>query len=273
MRFLWRGLAASLVCMAFAAPARAQSGLAQQAATPQLVQPPADSWRVALDAGMLLGPAYLGSNTYKGTILVTPDLRYGDNRAFISFRDGVGATLYRDGGFSLGPVARLRLGRDQDDNAALAGMGNIDLTAELGVFMAYRDGPWRVNGEVRQGLGGHRGQVADLRLDRVWMLRPDVFLTAGPRLAWGSTNFAETYFGVDSQQSQASGYRQFAPSNYWFAGVSASASWAFADRWGVTAFGEVGQIFGPAADSPLVNGPGSPTQAVAGLAVRWRLTP
>lgn len=274
MRFVGRGVAALALGLAMTAPAMAQTGLAPQAATPQLVTPPADQgWRFAVDAGYLLGPVYPGSDSYRGVPLLTPDIRYGQNTFFANFRDGVGFTAFRAGGFSTGPLVRVRLGRDQDANKALQGMGDIDASAEAGVFLNYNEGPWRMNAELRAGFGGHSGLLVDLRADRVFMVRPDLFLSAGPRLSWGSKDFAETYFGVDASQASRTGYAQFSPDNYWFAAVGASASYRINDRWGVTAFGEIGQIFGPAADSPLVEGRGSATQGVVGLAVRYRFSP
>jgi len=254
-----------------AAPALAQSGLAPQAA-PALGQPRGDTWRVNLGAGMLFAPDYPGSNDWRVTPVLAPEVRSPGDRFFLSFRDGLGANLLRDGGFTAGLVLRPRFGRDQDDNDALRGMGDIRLAGEGGAFLSWGDQDWLLRGEVRQGFGGHSGVLADARLDRIVRLRPDLIFSAGPRLTWGSGDFAETWFGVDADQSRRSGYQRFTPKDYWFAGVAAGATWVASDRWAVIAFGEVGRILGDSADSPLVDR-GSATQGVFGLTAVYRFQP
>ncbi len=252
-------------------PALAQSGLAPQAA-PALGQPGLDTWRVNIGAGALFAPDYPGSNDWRVTPVVAPEIRSPGDRFFLSFRDGLGTTLLRDGGFSAGLVLRPRFGRDQDDNDALRGMGDIRLAGEGGAFLAWGDRDWLVRGEVRQGFGGHSGVLADARLDRIFRPRPDLIVSAGPRLTWGSGDFAETWFGVDADQSRRSGYQRFTPKDYWFAGVAAGATWLLADRWALIGFAEVGRILGDSADSPLVDR-GSATQGIVGLTAVYRFQP
>ncbi|WP_198376603.1 MipA/OmpV family protein [Neoroseomonas rubea] len=270
MRRLIAGLAALLPCI-LAAPAVAQTNLAPQAA-PAVGAPGFDRWRVAIGAGMLFSPDYLGSNDWRVTPVVAPEIRAPFDTFFLSFRDGLGVTLLREGPVQAGLVLRPRFGRDQDDNDALRGMGDIRLAGEAGGFISYSDGTWLIRGEARQGFGGHSGALAEARLDRVFRVHERVILSAGPRLSWGSRGFAETFFGVDDGQSARSGYAVFRPRDYWFAAVAAGATWLVADRWTVIAFGEVGQILGQSADSPLVER-GSATQGIVGLTLAYRFFP
>lgn len=257
--------------LAIASPSAAQTDLAPQALPPAPV--PAGDWQVFIGAGALISPDYLGSDSHGLSPLVSPDIRWREDTLFLSLRDGLGATLLRQGNVYLGAVLRPRFGRDQDDNAALRGMGDIRPAGEGGLFLRYADLSWRGTLEVRQGFGGHSGLVADARLDRVLRLRPDLILSVGPRLSWGSDDFAQTYFGVDAEQARRSGYQRFAPQDYWFAGVAASLTWVLDDRWSVTAFSEVGRVLGDAADSPLVDGRGSAAQTLFGLTLGWKLLP
>jgi outer membrane protein len=271
MTLMLRPLLAVLLALAPALPALAQTGLAPQAA-PALGAPGLDRWRVGLGAGVLYSPDYLGSNDWRAIPLIAPEIRAPFDRAYLSFRDGLGATVLREGPFSLGLVLRPRFGRDQDDNEALQGMGDIGISGEGGAYLSYSDREWLIRGEVRQGFGGFSGLVADARLDRVFRPRQDLILSAGPRLSWGGSGFAETFFGVDPSQSQRSGYPVFKPNDYWFAAVAGGATFVVNERWSVIAFGEVGRILGQSADSPLVER-GSPTQGVVGLTVAYRFMP
>ncbi|WP_137181358.1 MipA/OmpV family protein [Roseomonas sp. AR75] len=270
MNRLLRGLAALLPCL-LAAPALAQTGLAPQAA-PAFGQPQQDRWRVGLGVGALFSPDYLGSNDFIVRPLASPDIRSPNDTFFLSFRDGLGTTLLRDGGFSAGLVLKPRFGRDQDDNPALAGMGDIGISGEGGAFVSYGTREWLARGEVRQAFGGYSGVVAEARLDRIFRPRQDLILSAGPRLSWGNSGFAEAWFGVDPSQSQTSGYAVFTPNDYWFAALAGGATYVINDRWALIAFGEVGRILGDSADSPLVQR-GSATQGVVGLTVAYRFWP
>lgn len=270
MRHLLRAAAAALPCL-LGAPALAQTGLAPQAA-PAIGAPGFDRWRVGLGAGVLYSPDYLGASQWRTFPLIAPEVRSPFDTFYISFRDGVGLTLFRDGAVSAGAVGRWRFGRDQDDSTSLAGMGDIRPSGEAGGFLRYSDGTWLAGAELRYGFGGFAGLVADARLDRVFRVADGLILSAGPRLSWGGSGFSETYFGVTPDQSARSGYQVFKPSNYWFAAAAGGATWTFAERWSLIAFGEVGQILGPAADSPLVER-GSPTQAIVGLSIAYRFLP
>jgi outer membrane scaffolding protein for murein synthesis (MipA/OmpV family) len=271
MRRFLCAMAALLPCLATAAPAAAQTGLAP-AAAPAIGAPRVDTWRFGIGAGVLLTPDYLGSNDWMVRPLISPEIRGPSDSVFLSFRDGIGGTLLRNGPFSAGVLVRPRFSRDQDDNDALRGMGDVDIAGEAGGFLSYSDGTYLARAELRQGFGGHSGLLADARLDRIFRPRADLILSAGPRLSWGSRDFAETYFGVTEDQARRTGYAPFKPADYWFAGIAAGATYVLSDRWAVIGFGEVGRIFGAAEDSPLVER-GSATQAVVGLTLTYRFWP
>lgn len=272
MRVFLRPLLAAAALLASMPVAQAQTGLAPSA-LPQLSRQDQAGWRLSLGAGAILGPTYPGSDSFRPRFVVAPDIRFGDDTFFLSIRDGLGATLLRQGGFSAGPLVRLRMGRDADDHDALNGLGDIDPAGEAGAFLRYQDGPWVGRAELRQGFGGHSGVMADLSIDRVFRVRPDVILTAGPRVNWGSQNFADTYFGISPTQSARSGLPRYEADDYWFAGAAASATWIINSNLAATMFGEVGQIIGSSADSPLIAQRGNANQGVIGVILAWRFLP
>jgi hypothetical protein len=65
-------------------------------------------------------------------------------------------------GFKAGPIARYRFGRDEDDNNALDGLGDVNDSIELGGFLKYEIGIWSAGLTVAQDVaGGHEGLVAE----------------------------------------------------------------------------------------------------------------
>ena len=166
-----------------------------------------------------------------------------------------------------------RLGSLAADGLLAMDDGELFLELRRDEQLTFEDGRLKVaTSELRQGFGGHSGLVADVRLDRIIRARPDLILSAGPRLAWGSRDFATTYFGVDEVQSRRSGYAVFRPGDYWFAGVAAGVTHVISDRWAAIGYGYIGRILGDAEDSPLVE-KGRASQGVVGLNLVYRFLP
>src|SRR5690606_5956318 len=174
MRALLFVLLSGLAAAALPADARAQTTDGESGGPLEQVSPmprpqlragadPSDDWRVTIGGGGMLRPDYLGSDDYEFLALPLFDLRYRD-RFFLSTRDGLGANLLDSPNWRAGPVLKYRHRRDQDDNAALRGLGDVDSAGEAGGFVHYDLRPFSAGAEVRQGFGGHEGLIGDFFL-------------------------------------------------------------------------------------------------------------
>jgi len=236
--------------------------------------PTPEAWSLTLGALGAIRPDYQGSDEYEPFGAPLIDLRWRD-RFFLSSRDGLGVTAIKFGGFSIGPVLRYQFGRDQDDNDALKGLGDVGGTVEAGVFVNWRSGPWVVNANAVQGLngGGHKGATAYLSLGYGGRVSENWIYSFGPNVTWASDNYMQAFFGVTPEQSVRSGYRPYsAGAGFKNVGFAASLTWRVAERTAVTALAEVSQLLGDAADSPIVDQKGSATQGFAGLALSYRFS-
>ena len=93
-------------------------------------------------------------------------------------------------------AGRYRGGRYDGSDRQLTGLKDVDWAVEPGVFVEYWPFEFlRARGELRHGVGGHHGFVADLGLDLVQRFGA-ITLLAGPRLALGDQEFTSTYSGV-----------------------------------------------------------------------------
>jgi outer membrane protein len=229
-----------------------------------------DRFKLTVGGGALYQPSYLGSDHYDVDPLPLFDLRYAD-RYFLSTRDGLGANLAPQGSnLKLGPVLKYRQGRDQDDDDALRGMGDVDPAGEAGGFVHYDLRPFKLGAELRQGFGGHDGVVGDLFANWSNKLSDTLMLTVGPRATVASKDFTQTYFGVDAGQAARSGYRQYNPDGaYYSYGLGANLTYMLNERLSLGTFAGVDRIAGDAADSPLVDQAGSPTQARFGITLGY----
>lgn len=225
-----------------------------------------DQLRLSIGGGAIYAPTYLGSDNYDVDPIPLFDLRYAD-RFFLSTRDGLGLNLAPSGSnWRAGPVVKYRMGRDQDDDAALRGMGDVDAAGEAGGYVHYDLRPFTMGAELRQGFGGHDGVIGDLFANWSTKLSDSLMLTVGPKATMASRDFTETYFGVTPGQAARSGYRAYSPDGpYMSYGLSASLRYRVNDYLSLGGFAGIDRIVGDAADSPLVDQAGSPTQARLGL--------
>lgn len=266
------GMAAPMLAAALLAPVPAP---AQTAGDPppgatgtQRGTPPAD-WRLAIGAGAVLRPAYLGSDTYVGTGLPQIDLRYRDIAFLSTFGGlpGVGVNALRGEGLLAGPVLRLRFPRDEGANAALRGLGDVGWVPEAGVFLDYRATWFRAAAEVRAGLGDHTGAVGDFRLEGILRPWPGLTLSAGPRLSLGSRDFVQTYFGVTPGQARRSGLAPYRPaSGLTSVGAGLFANQAVTEQLSVQFVADYARLSDPLRDSPIVR---DANQWVVGLSATY----
>jgi outer membrane scaffolding protein for murein synthesis (MipA/OmpV family) len=254
-RFLFAIL---LVSAAFAAaPAHAQAAGGKTGG---------DDFHLTIGGGALYAPTYLGSDHYEVDPIPLFDLRYAD-RFFLSTRDGIGLNLVEPGSnWRAGPVVKYRAARDQDDDSALRGMGDVDAAGEAGGYVHYDLRPFSMGAELRQGFGGHDGVIGDLFVNWSTKLSDSLMLTVGPKATIASRDFTETYFGVSAAQAARTGYRAYSPDGPYISyGLSASLRYRINDYLSLGGFAGIDRIAGDAADSPLVDQAGSPTQARLGL--------
>ena len=200
-----------------------------------------------------MAPWFEGSAYYRVLPVPNLDLRYKRDKVFISARDGVGATLLEGDGFKFGPILRYRFARNDWDGPGLYGMGGVPFTVEGGGFARY-DLPFlSAKVEVRRGLGGSNGLVFDALLDGKLRLADNFFLSGGPRLSVTDSTFNQAYFGVNYNQSQASGYAQYFPgAGLRSVGLGTSAVWRITDQLNAVAFGAWNRLTDVAAASPIV---------------------
>jgi outer membrane scaffolding protein for murein synthesis (MipA/OmpV family) len=214
MRLILGLCLAGLCSAAMAQPA---PGIPQTAqAQPRPRQP---NWVLGVGLAPIYTPVWQGSRDMGLSIF--PDLRlnYRDD-VFLSVPDGLGWNAVNRDGWKLGPVVKLRFRRQERNGGspflitggsdALLGMGDVGAAGEAGGFAqkSLAGGKVRLRAEVRQGFGGHDGLLADITMgwsDGIGSPRSGWRYGLGARAAFGGPDFTNTYFGVNAEQSAATG--------------------------------------------------------------------
>jgi MipA family protein len=241
-----------------------------------LAEEPSSDWEIQIGAGAMVSPDYEGSDDYEVNPLPMVNISYKD-RVFL---DGpsIGANLLiwdgtRPGDqLKIGPLLRYQMGREDDDNDALKGLGSIDGSAEIGGFISYENGPFSAGIKAFQDVGdGHEGMIVELEGGYRHSFNDNWSMQASIATTWADEDYTQSFFGIDSGQSLRSGYREYnAEAGFKDIGLSLGVSYSFAENWNVTGMAGYSRLIGDAADSPIVDKQGSADAFMTGLFVGYR---
>lgn len=267
-----------------AAPALAQGAApGVPTATPRTLPKP-KAWTVTVGVAPLFAPAWQGSRDY--ALSIFPDLRLNYRDAlFFSIPDGLGWNMVNRDGWKLGPLAKIRFGRREltggspflvtGGSEALRGFGDVGLAGEFGGFAQYGWSKFRARAEVRQGVGGHEGLVADTLLG--WQDRRrdgKLFYGVGLRATWASASYTNTYFGVSPAQAAATGLPAFRTgSGLVSTGLNGNLTrplGPYGRDGAITLFAGYDRLGDAAADSSLIEQRGRRDQFSIGLSYGYR---
>ena len=112
-------------------------------------------------------PEFLGSkNGMLSPVPIFSIRRAGSAEQFRGPRDSASIALIDFGNLRAGPAGKFVRARKSEDYSELSGLGDVKAAVELGGFVEYYPVDWfRGRVELRQGIGGHHGAVADVSAD------------------------------------------------------------------------------------------------------------
>ena len=207
-----------------------------------------------LSGGIASSPEYFGSDEEE----IGPALGAQVNYLRLGgFTFGDPDPLFEQTGVSFGGSFRYISSREADDSSELIGLEDVDTSLELGGGLRFSSTNFAAFGDIRYGVVGHNAFVAEAGADVI--LRPSDRLSfrAGPRVLFGDSDYASTYFGVTAAEQTAStaagtGFTQFdASGGLLSAGVELGMSYRISDTWGVDATVNYDELQNDAAASPI----------------------
>jgi outer membrane scaffolding protein for murein synthesis (MipA/OmpV family) len=230
-------------------------------------------WYLTVGASGIVAPDFEGGKKYLFSVAPLVSLgKAGNATRFSSRNDNISLAMIDNGGVRAGVVGKFLSGRDGDDADALKGLNPVRWGGEIGGFAEFYPTDWlRVRAEVRHGIRSHHGVVADVAADAFYDVTPDIRLSGGPRLSFASADYFDAYYGVDVQESAASGLSQYNPDGgLRSAGVGGAITWKVTDPITASLFGEYSRLTGSAAKSSLVKTHGDKDQFMFGLSTTYR---
>jgi outer membrane protein len=230
------------------------------------------NWTVMVGVGGEYKPDFEGAKrSMLSPVPIFSIRRAGSTEQFRGPRDGASIALLDFGDFRAGPVGKFVASRKANSYSELNGLGDVSAAVELGGFVEYFPVDWfRTRAELRQGMGGHHGVVADFSADVIVPVIQQVTVSAGPRFTWESTNATSPYFGIDAVQAAATGLPVFnAKGGAHSVGAGAQVSYRINPQWEVHSYVEYERLLGDAAATPLVTLRGSPNQTTVGIGASY----
>lgn len=241
-----------------------------------------EGWSIAVSAGTILAPSYLGDDAYQLSAVPNVRVTYADR--FFASVEGVGYNVIKDQGWRVGPIVKYDFGRDEDGGNPLAiagddtddldGLGDVDGTVEVGAFVEYELAPFKAKIELRQGVNGHEGFIGEAEVKyggSISAMDQMVFYSIGPEFTVVDPNYNETFFGIDAGQSAASGLDEFnADGGLLSYGLGGTLIVPVTDLVSTILFAQYNRLSGDAADSSLVKDRGSANQGTIGLFLSYQ---
>lgn len=180
--------------------------------------------------------------------------------------------LYRPEGVYTGNIGvAFNRGRDQDDNDALNGMGDIDIHAlgSAGINFEAANSGWRFGLNYAHAISSEDyGSVLMGQIGYEKSITNNLTITPIVHTSWADSDHMQSYFGVSGQQASRSTNKQFdAESGIKSVGVGMELGWMFSEGWLFNTSLDYTRLTNDAADSPLVKDQGSPDQFEASIAL------
>jgi outer membrane scaffolding protein for murein synthesis (MipA/OmpV family) len=213
---------------------------------------PVPDWRFNIGAGALIEPNYEGAKRYEVLPSGVVDIRYKDI-AFLSDGEGLGINIVRGTSYRAGLAFSYDLGRGNTDDPRLRSLQTIGFTPEFKLFAEYFFLPFVLTGDVRQGLVGHQGLIADFGAYVPVPLGSSLYLFAGPTVSLANGKYMKAYFGVTPAEAANSPLRPYSPTGgAKDVGFGLSAAYLLTDNWIIVANSAYERLLGQAGNSPIV---------------------
>ncbi len=225
-----------------------------------------DSTNLSFGLGPVYRPDYFGSDDYELDVDPAAFVRF-DNFIFLD-DDGADFALVGFSNFSFGPSIRVVGRRDEDDNFALNGLGDVGTTFEFGGFAAttFVD-RFSVRFKVRKGIKtGHHGLIVDGTATALLFRWGDVSTSISGQASWIGDRYADAYFTVTPAQSARSGLPTYnADAGFRDIGGSFNAYINVRRNWSLNPYVSWRYIFDGINDTPIISQYGDRNQFTVGF--------
>ena len=232
---------------------------------------------VAVAVGVV--PDYMGSDDYTVGAAPAGLMKFGSSERYARLLvTELSVNVLDSRTWNFGPVLNYRLARDDVDDDAVDRMRDIDGTLEAGLIGGWTwigddDPRHRFNATVEflhDVADTHEGFLVSAGARYFQPVTLPLTLSIGATVTYGSSDYMQTYFGVDSDNAARSGLSQFsAGSGLRDVRIPVMAIYSLSPNWHLSGGLVYSRLLGDASDSPVVDDRGSRNQLFAGVGVAY----
>jgi outer membrane protein len=226
---------------------------------------------VTIGAGAQAYPRYPGADDLRVYPMPIVGLRREGRPVPLEAPDeGFGfGLLGQDSPINIGPAVNFQRRRRAEDVGAP--VGDVGSTVEIGGFVeAFLGENFRLRTEVRQGVNGHNGLVADVGADLFMRSGDLTVFSIGPRVRWADNDYMDAYYGVPVAIGGATPVAAFDPGSGIHAiGATAGMRLDVGGGFSLHGYARYDRLMNDAADSPIVTQFGSRDQFGGGIGIAY----
>ncbi len=180
-----------------------------QDTTPEQPQQEERRWDLTLGMAAASFPKIKGADDSNVLVLPYVDVRYyldEYNEIFANPISGIGYRHAFDEKLSAGVKVNYVGDRESDDSTLLAGMADVDASAEVGPFVRYKFNR-KLSTEVALAADAgdaHNGWTLQPSLNYMDRVAPQWLAGASISAVYGDDNYSQTYFSVNAADATAS---------------------------------------------------------------------
>lgn len=222
-------------------------------------------------AGISYQPREPTGSTYEVLPIPYFDLDWGS--VSLGTDDGLTWSALNTNGFTAGPYINYLPGRTA--NGSLRGLRDVPDMAEVGGFIQYAPAEfWRVYAQVGQAVGGahdRTGMLGKLGGELGYPLGSGIIGSTGLMAHFADARQTQAFFGVDAQESAASGIRAYnASAGFQNLTLTQSFEFPLASHWSLLTSASWTHLVGSAANSSIVKETGNVNQGQVQTAISYK---
>lgn len=209
-------------------------------------------WKFSVGPGVYFFPKFPGSSQLQALPFPVQDISWKD-RIFSQGPDVLGVNALRGENYHVGMSVSFDFqSRSASDDARLKGLPDVHYGPKLRLFADYTW--WAFTGAVAayQDIGG-TGQGLTAMAD-LFMSAPlgNLLISVGPGLTWANATYTHTLFGINAQESAASGLPRYdTASGLRDVHFNVNATYKISSHWTANVGAAIGRLERYAAGSPI----------------------
>jgi outer membrane scaffolding protein for murein synthesis (MipA/OmpV family) len=215
-------------------------------------QQAASDWKISVGPGLYVFPKYPGSSQIQVLPFPVQDISWKD-RVFSQGPDVLGVNALAGENYHAGASLSFDFqSRKSSDDARLKGLPDVHVGPKLRLFADYTWWAFTGSAAVYRDIAG-TGQGLTAMAD-LFVSAPlgKLLLSAGPGVTWANATYTQTFFGVNAQESAASGLPQYSThSGLRDVHFNVNALYKFDAHWSANVAAVVGRLQKSAAGSPI----------------------